>query len=287
MVVPDYFADRAKRWMDLAKRIGDPKLARIFADRARVLTQTAMEAERSLGLALTERVQLKTALRESEQHLRWLASIVESSHDAIVSADAGRVITSWNKAAERLYGYASDEMIGRSITILIPPDRHHEQLMILERVKRGERIEDYETVRQRKDGSLVNVSLMVSPVMNAEGKFVGASAIARDITRRKRAKEREKMLMAELDHRVKNVLARVAMLAMCSRDGSSSIEEFTRSLDGRIQSMAAAHALLSQEGWHGVGLDALVRSQVAPYAGGSNITIHGPDVMLAGAATQA
>jgi PAS domain S-box-containing protein len=287
MVFPDYFADRAKRWMDLAKRIGNPKLAQTFADRARVLTQTAMEAERSLGLALTERVQLKTALRESEQHLRWLASIVESSHDAIVSADAGRVITTWNNAAERLYGYTSDEVIGRPITILIPPDRHHEQLMILERIKRGERIEDYETVRQRKDGSLVSVSLMVSPVMNAEGMFVGASAIARDITRRKRAKEREKMLMAELDHRVKNVLARVAMLAMCSRNGSSSIEEFTGSLDGRIQSMAAAHALLSQKGWHGVGLDALVRSQVAPYAAGSNITIHGPDVMLAGAATQA
>jgi PAS domain S-box-containing protein len=287
MVVPDYFADRAKRWMDLAKRIGAPKLAQIFVDRARVLTQTAMEADRSLGLALTERVQLKTALRESEQHLRWLASIVESSHDAIVSTDAGRVITTWNNAAERLYGYTSDEMIGRSITILIPPDRHHEQLMILERIKRGERIEDYETVRQRKDGSLVNVSLMVSPVMDAEGKFVGASAIARDITQRKLAKEREKMLIAELDHRVKNALARVAMLAMCSRNGSSSIDEFTRSLDGRIQSMAAAHALLSQKGWHGVGLEALVRSQVAPYAAGSNITIHGPDVMLAGAATQA
>src|SRR5262245_18039388 len=112
---PDYFADRAKRWMDLAKRIGDPKLAQTFGERARVLTQTAMEAERLLGLALTERVQLKTALRESEQHLRWLASIVESSHDAIVSADAGRVITTWNSAAERLYGYTSDEVIGRPI----------------------------------------------------------------------------------------------------------------------------------------------------------------------------
>jgi len=133
---------------------------------------------------LIERSQVEAALRESEQHLRWLASIVESSHDAIVSTDAGRVITTWNNAAERLYGYTSDEMIGWPITILIPPDRHHEQLMILDRIKRGERIEDYETVRQRKDGSSVNVSLMISPVMNAEGKFVGASAIARDITRR-------------------------------------------------------------------------------------------------------
>jgi PAS domain S-box-containing protein len=236
---------------------------------------------------LIERSQVEAALRESEQHLRWLAAIVESSHDAIVSTDAGRVITTWNNAAERLYGYTSDEMIGRPITILIPPDRHHEQLMILERIKRGERIEDYETVRQRKDGSSVNVSLMISPVMNAEGKFVGASAIGRDITRRKRAKEREKILMAELDHRVKNALARVAMVAMFSRNGSSSIDEFTRSLDGRIQSMAAAHALLSQKGWQGVGLEALVRSQLAPYATDANIAIHGTDVVLTAAAIQA
>jgi PAS domain S-box-containing protein len=236
---------------------------------------------------LIERSQVEAALRESEQHLRWLASIVESSHDPIVSTDARRVITTWNNAAERLYGYTSDEVIGRPITILIPPDRHHEQLMILERIKRGERIEDYETVRQRKDGSSVDVSLMISPVVNAEGKFVGASAISRDITGRKRAAEREKMLMAELDHRVKNVLARVAMVAMFSRNRSNSIAEFSRSLDGRIHAMAVAHALLSQKGWQGVGLQALVRSQLAPYAADANIAISGTDVLLTAAAIEA
>jgi two-component sensor histidine kinase len=93
--------------------------------------------------------------------------------------------------------------------------------------------------------------------------------------------------MAELDHRVKNVLARVDMVAMSSRNGSSSIDEFARSLKGRIQSMAAAHGLLSQKGWHGVGLEALVHSQLAPYAADANIAIHGTDVTLTAAAIQA
>jgi PAS domain S-box-containing protein len=236
---------------------------------------------------LIERIQVETALCESEQRLRWLASIVESNYDAIVSTDAARVITTWNNAAGRLYGYTPDEVIGQPITILIPPDRHDEQLSILQRLKRGQRIENYETVRQRKDRTLVDVSLTISPVKNAEGSIVGASAIARDITRRRRAAEREKMLMAELDHRVKNVLARVDMVAISSRNGSSSIDEFTRSLKGRIQSMAAAHALLSQKGWHGVGLEALVRSQAAPYAADANIAISGTEVTLTAAAIQA
>jgi PAS domain S-box-containing protein len=236
---------------------------------------------------LIERVQVETALRESEQRLRWLASIVESSYDAIISTDIGRTITTWNNAAERLFGYASSEVIGRPIAILIPPDRHDEEGAIVQRIRCGERIENYETVRLRKDGSSVDVSLTISPVKDAEGKIAGGSAIHRDITERKRAGEREKVLMAELNHRVKNVLARVDMVAMSSRKGSSSIDEFIRSLKGRIQSMAAAHALLSQKGWHDVGLEALVHSQLAPYAADGNIAIHGMDVMLSAPAIQA
>src|SRR5262245_60776023 len=263
------------------------KLAETFAERARILTQTAIEAERSLGRALTERFRIETALRESEQQLRWLASIVESSHDAILSTDSRGTITTWNNGAERLYGYTAGEVIGRPIKILVPPDRPREDHRILERLKCGERIEDHETVRQRKDGSRVDVSLMISPVKDAEGNVVGASAIVRNITERKRAEEREKMLMAELDHRVKNVLSRVDMVLMSSRIGSSSIDEFTRSVKGRIQSMAAAHYLLSQKGWHGVGLEALVRNQLAPYASHANVAIHGTDVILTPAAIQA
>jgi PAS domain S-box-containing protein len=216
-----------------------------------------------------------------------LASVVESSDDAIISMDLSGVITTWNKGAQRIFDYTAEEMLGRPVVILIPPDRHDEETTILERIRRGERVDHYETVRHRKDGSSVNVSLTISPVKNAEGRIVGASKIARDITERKRAEEREKVLMSELDHRVKNVLARVAMVVMSSRRGSSSIDEFAQSLGGRINAMAAAHALLSQRGWHGVGLDAVVRNQLAPYATDANITICGTDVMLTTVATQA
>src|SRR5215467_8814232 len=236
---------------------------------------------------LIERVQVETVLRESEQRLRWLASIVESSNDPIISAGIEHDITSWNRAAERLFGYTSDEVIGRPVTILIPPDRHDEQRKIFQRIVAAECIENYETVRLRKDGSSVDVSLTISAVKDAEGKIAGVSAIYRDITMRKRAEAREKMLMTELDHRVKNMLSRVDMVLMSSRNGSSSIDEFTRVVKGRIQSMAAAHYLLSQKGWQGVGLEALVRNQLAPYASPANVAIHGTDVILSPAAIQA
>jgi PAS domain S-box-containing protein len=236
---------------------------------------------------LIERVQVETTLRESEQHLRWLASIVESSNDPIVSVSIEHVITTWNGAAERLFDYTADEVIGRPISILVPPDRRNEQPTIFQRVTNAERIENYETVRQRKDGSLLDVSLTVSPVKDAEGNIAGSSAIYRDITVRKRAEAREKLLIAELNHRVKNVLARVDMVAVSSRNGSGSIDEFTRSLKWRIQSMAAAHDLLSQQGWNGVGLEALVHNQLAPYSAAANIAVCGPELTLTPAAIQA
>src|SRR5215467_9507128 len=183
---------------------------------------------------LIERTQVEAALREREQRFRWFASIVESSEDAIVSKDISGIITTWNNGAEKLFGYTADEIVGKPVTFLIPSDRHAEERTILERIGRGERIENYETVRRRKDGSLVDVSLTISPVRNAEGKIVGASKIARDISGQKRAERREKMLMAELDHWVRNALTRVVMLTTSSRRDKSSIDEFARSLDGRI-----------------------------------------------------
>ena len=139
-----------------------------------------------------------SAPREAQERFRWLASIVASSDDAIVSKNLDGIIATWNKGAERLFGYTAEEAIGKPVTILIPPDQYHEEDMILERIRRGERIEHYETVRRRKDGSSIVVSLTVSPVKNAEGRIVGASKIARDVTERKRAEARERALMTEL-----------------------------------------------------------------------------------------
>ena len=120
----------------------------------------------------------------------FLASIIESSEDAIVSKDLNGIIGSWNKAAERIFGYTAEEAVGKPVTILIPHELHDEETTILARLRRGERIEHYETMRRHKHGHALNISLTISPIVAADGTIVGASKIARDITDRKRAEAR-------------------------------------------------------------------------------------------------
>jgi PAS domain S-box-containing protein len=127
-----------------------------------------------------------------------LASIVESSGDAIVSKDLDGIIISWNNAAERLFGYAAEDVVGKSITILIPEELHDEEPKILARIRRGDSLDHYETIRQRKDGSRVPVSLSVSPVRDSHGVIIGASKIARDITARKEAEHERDRIEGEL-----------------------------------------------------------------------------------------
>jgi PAS domain S-box-containing protein len=151
-----------------------------------------------------------------------LAAIVESSDDAIVSTDLGGIVRTWNGAAQQLYGYAPSEIIGKPVTILIPPDRQHEEAALLARVRRGERIEHYETVRCRKDGTPLEISLSVSPIRNAEGGIVGASKIARDITRRRRDE-------ALLRHQAKRLetLNRIAKLLSSDLDLERIVQTVT------------------------------------------------------------
>ena len=119
-----------------------------------------------------------------------LAAIVDSSDDAIISKSLEGIITSWNKGAERLFGHTREEAVGRNITLIIPEDRREEEVGILERLKRGERIDHIETIRKRKDGALLELSVTISPVKDRAGRIVGASKVARDITNAKRI-ERE------------------------------------------------------------------------------------------------
>jgi PAS domain S-box-containing protein len=130
-----------------------------------------------------------TERKQSEGARYRLAAVVESSDDAILSKTLEGIITTWNKGAERLFGYTADEVVGKSVTILIPPDRLDEETVILGRLRRGERIEHYETIRMRKDRSLLDVSLAVSPIRDSTGRIIGASKIARDITERRQAEE--------------------------------------------------------------------------------------------------
>jgi PAS domain S-box-containing protein len=135
---------------------------------------------------ISEQKEAEAVFRSTERAAQHLAAIVESSDDAIASKDLNGIIQTWNKGAERLFGYRAEEVVGKPITILIPDNLLDEEPRILARIRRGERVEHFETKRRRKDGSLVAISLTVSPVRDAEGRVVGASKIARDISERKR-----------------------------------------------------------------------------------------------------
>jgi PAS domain S-box-containing protein len=238
------------------------------------------------------------------------AAIVESSHDAIISKDLTGVITSWNKGAERLFGYAADEIVGKPVTVLIPTDRHDEEPGILQRIARGERIEHYETVRRRKDGTLLDISLTVSPIRNAEGRIIGASKIARDITdrkraeellrqqsdrlerlhteaqeeiqRRRRAEQEKELLLSEIKHRFRNTLGIVqAIASQTFRAAPSSARE---AFDARIQALSRAHDLLTQLNWASASVQDIVERTLGPFRepNRERFELAGPEARLSG-----
>jgi PAS domain S-box-containing protein len=231
--------------------------------------------------------------RDHELALLRFAEIVESSHDAIVTKDLNAIITSWNKGAERVYGYTSDEVIGKPVTILMPPERYDEEPAILERIRRGERIEHYESVRRRKDGSLIDISLTVSPLKDAAGNVIGASKIARDVSERKRAAEQQDMLTREMSHRVKNAFAVVnGIVALSARSGTP--QEMAREIGARLAALARAHDLArpgliktDSRDIEPMTFHALVHAILAPYVDsdgsteGKRIIVNGPDIPLA------
>ncbi|HMR31069.1 MAG TPA: PAS domain S-box protein [Geminicoccaceae bacterium] len=210
-----------------------------------------------------------------------LASIVASSEDAIVSKTITGRITSWNAGAERIFGYRADEMIGQHITTIIPPERHGEEERIIAKLRRGERVESFDTVRRAKDGRLVDVSATISPLRNAFGEVVGASKVARDITGRKQAERSQRLLVDELNHRVKNTLATVQAIASLSARRAADLAEFVPGFTGRIQALAKAHTLLAQSRMEGADIAGLVREQVClGDTSDTRISAVGPHLMI-------
>jgi PAS domain S-box-containing protein len=237
---------------------------------------TVLEVNRDV----TAHRQIEAALRETEQRLAYLASIVESSDDAIVSKNLNGIINSWNKGAERVFGYTADEAIGRPITIVIPVERHSEETDILARIGRGERIDHFETIRQRKDGTRITVSLTVSPVKNAEGTIVGASKIARDISEQRQSQELVATLAREAEHRSKNLLANVqATVNLSQADTPAGLKQ---AIEGRIQALANVHSLFVESRWTGAELSTIAERELAPYAEmlEGRVRLSGPPVLL-------
>jgi len=144
-----------------------------------------------------------TERKRAEEARARLAAIVESSDDAIISKDLNGIIASWNTGAQRLFGYTAEEAIGRSVTMLIPPERHNEEPEILARIRRGERVDHYETIRRRKDGTLLDISLTISPIVDGQGRIVGASKIARDITAQRALARQKDDFLGIVSHELK------------------------------------------------------------------------------------
>ena len=211
----------------------------------------AFAETRCFSRDVTEQRRMERALRESEEqaeHTRsLLASIVESSDDAIISKSLDGRITSWNASASRVFGYAAEEAIGQPITMIIPPEHRHEERLILERLGCGERIEHFETVRVAKDGRRIDVSLTISPVRDQRGRVVGASKVARDVSERKRMEEklreadrRKDEFIAMLGHELRNPLApirNVAALLRRTTPEDSASAELCLMLERQVQQM--------------------------------------------------
>jgi PAS domain S-box-containing protein len=253
-------------WVNRGLSICGVWLTAGFVWRIRVLEQ---KLQRQIDIANSQ-------ARESA----LLASIVEFGDDAIASKNLDGVITSWNRGAERMFGYLSEEVIGKPITILIPPERHHEEDLILERIRRGDRVDHYETIRRGKDGNLIDVSLTISPVRDANETVVGASKIARDITERKRSEAQMSILAREAEHRAKNLLANVKAIVGLSQ--SSTSKGLKQAIEGRIGALANVHSLFVESRWSGAELGNLVKQELSPYSrdGEMRAQIDGPTLML-------
>jgi len=219
----------------------------------------------------------------------WLTAIIAGSDDAIISKDLAGTIRSWNAGAARLFGYTAEEAIGRPITILIPNDQLDEEPRILAAIRRGERVEHFETRRRRKDGSLVELSLTISPIRNAGGTIVGASKIARDITDRRQAEDAQRLLLHEMQHRIKNLFALTAGIVSLSGGSGTSSEDVVTTIRERLTALARAHDLTmaypgdTDYADREASLSALLDAILRPYAGQVVITVRS-DPMVCGKA---
>jgi len=201
------------------------------------------------AIEVTDRVRIKKRVQEAEEDRRLLATIVESSDDAIISKDLNGIVTSWNPAAAALFGYSAQEIIGKSITTIIPPELHHDEKRILQTIARGERIDHFETIRVTKSGEPLSVSLTISPLQNEAGKVIGAAKILRDVTSQKLAEralhQSERLacvgrLATTVAHEINNPLEAVTNLVYLAKQSAvkEEVRDYLRIADEELNRIA-------------------------------------------------
>lgn len=233
-----------------------------------------LQAVANVLAAAIQRVHVESAARR-------LALIVESSSEAIVGMTLDRVITSWNRAAEEMYGYSAAEMLGQTLDVIIPADRLQELERCLENLRHGQRCEPFETVRVTRKGARLDVLISLSPVLDESGRLVAIASIARNITDRKRAERHLQLVMAELNHRVKNTLASIDAIAHQTIRHSDSLDEFQQAFSQRLRALAHAHNLLTKTQWEGVALNDLLGLELRARCGDpSQMALGGPAIVL-------
>jgi PAS domain S-box-containing protein len=238
-----------------------------------------------VNIDMTERKWAQTALEEGEARYR---ALYDDNPSMYFTVDAFGAVLSVNEFGARQLGYAPAELVGRSVLQLIhEEDREAARRHLASCAETLESVATTELRKVRRDGSIIWVREVARAVRQSAGQQTVILVVCEEITERKRAEEQQSLLVAELDHRVKNVLATVAVVASRTSEHTGSTSDFIEALDHRLQSMGEAHSLLSRNRWRGVGLADLVAQELAPYAGSGNATVEGPAICLPPGATQA
>jgi PAS domain S-box-containing protein len=244
---------------------------------------TVLETNRDI----TAQRQAELSLHESELRLRWLASIVESSDDAIISKNLDGIITSWNAGAERIFGYSAVEAVAQPITIVIPQDRRHEEPEILARIRRGGRVDHFETVRQRKDGELIAVSLTISPVRNDKARSWEPRRSPETLRNKNEIRKELEPLPVKQSIEAKTCSQPSRLSSIFSE--ADTLDGFKKVIKGRVNALAHVHSLFVDTRWIGAELSAIAEQELSPYAATSEsrVALNGPLVLVAPDTAQA
>jgi two-component system CheB/CheR fusion protein len=225
-------------------------------------------------------------ISEQKRHQETLArhaAIVESSDDAIIGHSLDGIVTSWNRGAEKIFGFSVSDVIGKPLSILLPQGDADKMPAVLERVKRGEAVQSFEISRAGKDGKSIQMSLTVSPVRDGEHTIIAASTVARDVSERVRAEKQRALLMGELDHRVKNTLSTVLAIIRQTATNGATVAEFSEDLQARLMALAQTHNLLNQGHWESASLRQILKAELSPFteeAKNPRFSLDGEDIRL-------